>query len=89
MTMEIPDTTQMDQVIASTSVKMRVRLNGDLIEGALYEYVQWDVYGRLKFDSWGDLEGTNRTAVFRVDSLYDTTLGADYQIVVQNQSAVV
>lgn len=89
VTMEIPDTTQMDLALASTIVKMRVRINGDLIEAALYEFVQWDIYGRFKFDSWADLEGTNRTAVFRVDSLYDSTLGADYQIVVQNASATV
>jgi hypothetical protein len=89
VTMDLVDTTQMDQILAGTHVMLRVRISGDLIEAALYEYVQWDVYGRLKFDSWGDLEGTNRTVTMRVDSLYDSTLGADYQIVVQNDSATV
>lgn len=89
VTMELPDTVQMDQVLAGTLVKMRVRISGDLIEGALYEFVQWEVYGRLKFDSWGDLEGTNLTVTYRVDSLYDSTLGADYQIVIQNASATI
>lgn len=87
--MELVDTTQMDQALAATAVKVRIRVSGDLIEAALYEYVQWDVYGKLKFDGWGDLEGTNRTATFRIDSIYDATLGADYQIVVQNASATV
>lgn len=87
--LEVPDTTQMDQVLASTSVKVRVRVSGDLIEGALYNYVQWDTYGKLKFDGWGTLADTNRTANFRIDSIYDSTLAADYQVVVQNASATV
>lgn len=85
--LEVPDTTQMDQALASTSVKVRTRVSGDLIEGVLYNYVQWDCYGKLKFDGWGELGNTNRTAKFRIDSIYDATLGADYQLVVQNDSA--
>lgn len=90
--LEVPDTTQMDQALAATAVKVRIRVSGDLIESVTpdyYEYVQWDVYGKLKFDSWGDLEGTNRTATFRIDTIYDSTLAADFQIRVQNQSATV
>lgn len=87
--LEVPDTTQMDQALAATSVMVRIRINGDLIESTLYEYVQWDVYGKLKFDGWADLEGTNRTANFRIDTIYNSTLGADFQVVVQNQSATV
>lgn len=92
VTMEVPDTTQMDLFIADTTVKLRVRVNGDLIESVTpdyYEYIQWDVFGKLKFDSWADLEGTNRTAVFRVDTIYNDTLGADFCLYAQNQSAAV
>lgn len=92
VTMEVPDTTQLDLFNADTTVKMRVRVNGDLIESVTpdyYNYIQWDVYGKLKFDSWADLEGTNRTAVFRVDTIYDSTLGADFCLYAQNQSATV
>lgn len=91
-TLELTDETQMDQMLAGTLVKVRIRINGDLIESVTptyYEYVEWDVFGRLKFDSWSDLEGVNRTATFRIDTTYDSTLGADYQIRVQNQSAVI
>lgn len=90
--LEVNDTTQMDQALAATSVKVRIRVSGDLIESVTpdyYEYFQWDVYGKLKFDSWADLEGTNRTANFRIDTIYNSTLGADCCFYVQNQSATV
>jgi hypothetical protein len=88
--LEVPDTTQMDQALASTTVKVRNRVSsGSVIEGSLYWFVQWDTYGKLKFDGWGTLADTNRTANFRIDSIYDSTLGADYQVVVQNNSATV
>lgn len=92
ITMEVPDTTQLDLFTAGTTAKVRVRVSGDLIESVTpdyYEYVQWDVFGPLKFDSWGDLEGTNRTVVFRIDTLYNSTLGADYALYAQNSSATV
>lgn len=92
VTMEIPDTTQLDLVDAATDVKMRVRISGDLIESVTpdyYQYLQWDVFGKLKFDSWGDLEGTNRTVVLRVDTIYNSTLGADFALYAQNTSATV
>lgn len=90
--LEVPDTTQMDQALAATAVKVRIRVSGDQIEAVTptyYEYVQWDTYGKLKFDGWADLEGTNRTATFRIDTVYDSTLGADFQVVVQNQNTTV
>lgn len=90
--MEVPDTTQMDLMLAATSVKVRIKISGDQIEAVTptyYEAVSWDVFGKLKFDGWGELEGTNRTATFRIDSIYDSTLGADYQVQVYNQSGTV
>jgi len=70
---------------ADTVVKMRIRLNGSLIEGALYNYIQLDIYGALDAFAWGDVEGTNRTMTFTVQSEYDTTLGADFSLSAQNQ----
>lgn len=90
--LEVIDTAQMDMVLAATSVKVRITVNGDLIESVTpdyYNFVSWDVFGKLKFDGWQDLEGTNRTASFRIDSIYDSTLGADFQVRVQNASATV
>ena len=67
-----------------TYVKLRIRHNGDLIESGFYHYVQVDTYGYLNFNDWGELEGTNRTITLEVQSIYDATLGADFQVVVQN-----
>jgi hypothetical protein len=72
---------------AGTTVKLRVRLNGDLIESVTpdyYEYVQLDIVGTLSDLEWGDLEGTNRTLGLTVTSQYDATLAADYALYVQN-----
>lgn len=90
--LEVPDTTQMDLLLAATEVKARVTINGDLIESVTpdyYNFISWDVFGKLKFDGWADLEGTNRTANFRIDTIYNSTLGADFQVRVQNASATV
>lgn len=90
--LEVPDTTQMAQAIAATAVKCRLRINGDQIEAVTptyYEYFEVDIYGKLKFDSWAELEGVNRTANFRIDAVYDATLGASHSIKVQNQSATI
>lgn len=90
--LEVFDTTQMDLALAATHVKVRIRVNGDLIESVTpdyYEYVSWDMYGKLKFDGWGTTAGSNRTANFRIDTIVDSTLGADFQVQVQNQSATV
>lgn len=81
---ELADTAQYDLYAAGTPVKMRVRINGDLIEGALYSYIEWDVFGPLDQFSWGDLEGTNRTMEFTITSQYDSTAGADFVLRTQN-----
>lgn len=90
--LEVFDTTQMDLALAATSVKARLRINGDLIESVTpdyYEYVEGDFFGKLMFDGWGETAGTNRTASFRIETVYDSTLGADFAMRVQNQSATV
>lgn len=72
---------------ADTTVKMRIRLNGSLIESVTpdyYSYIQMDIYGPLDAFAWGDVEGANRTATFTVQSQYDATLGADFSVSAQN-----
>lgn len=76
---------------ADTQVKMRIRLNGSLIESVTpdyYEYVQLDIYGPLRAFDWGEVAGTNRTMSFEVMSEYNSyavAAGFDWQLVVQNQ----
>ena len=82
--MELVDDAQMTLFEDETAVKLRVRHNGPLIEGSLYEYVEVDGYGYLDFASWGDFEGTNRTVEFELVHQYDATLGSDIRVAVQN-----
>lgn len=72
---------------ADTLVKMRIRLNGSLIESVTpdyYSYIQMDIYGPLDAFAWGDVEGANRTMSFTVQSQYDTTAGYDFALSAQN-----
>lgn len=72
---------------ADTTAKVRIRLNGSLIESVTptyYQYVQLDIYGPLDALEWGDVEGSNRTMAFTIESQYDSTLGADFSLSVQN-----
>lgn len=80
---EVPDANQFD-AFGDTFVKARLRLNGPLIEGALYHYVEFDVYGPLTAPSWGELEGSNRTLEMTILSHYETGMAADFVIRVQN-----
>lgn len=82
--LEVPDMTQYDIFTAGTVTKTRVRHNGELIEGSLYNYVEVDTYGILKNPSWGEAYGTNRTVTFTIESLKDATLGADFRVAVEN-----
>ena len=84
VTLELTDMDQYNLFRDGTTVKLRIRHNGELIEGSLYHYVQVDTYGPLHFTDWGELEGTNRTLTLEVQSQYDSTLGADWSIAVQN-----
>ncbi len=90
LTLELPDMTQYDLFAGSsgdTTAKVRVRFNGPIIEGSLRHQVTFDIYGPLELDSWGEHAGTNRTIVLNVISEYDSTLGADFQLVVRNDRA--
>jgi hypothetical protein len=70
---------------ADSTVKMRIRLNGGLIEGALYSYVNLDIYGPLDALEFGSVADTNRTMRFTVESQYDSTLGASFSLSAQSQ----
>jgi hypothetical protein len=85
--MEVADMTQFDLYEGETLVKLRVRHNGPEIETGFYEYVEVDAYGYFDFDSWGDLEGTNRTVSFTLEHEYDATLGSDLAVRIQNERA--
>lgn len=88
--LETPDTTEYDHFAAADIVKLRIRHNGDLIETTAgpvdwYNYVEFDTYGVLKFDSWGEnAGGANRIANFTVESIEDSTLASDFRVAVQN-----
>lgn len=72
---------------ADTLVKMRIRLNGSLIESVTpdyYSYVNLDCYGALDAFAWSELEGTNRVMEFTVESEYNATAGADFILTCQN-----
>ena len=84
VTLELTDLDQYKLFENGTYSKLRIRHNGDLIETGFYHYVQVDTYGPLNFTDWGELEGVNRVVTFEMQSQYDSTLGADFQIQVQN-----
>lgn len=83
---ELRDMTQYDLMVAETVTKMRVRFNGALIEGVLYDYVEVDNYGPLRMVDWGVLSGTNRTLQLEIRSQYDATLTAGFRVAVQNDN---
>lgn len=80
------DEVQLNNYLATDNVKVRVRFNGPLIETTLYNYVQVDMYGKFRFDSWDDLEG-NRTLSLMVRGEYNATPASDVVVYVQNQKA--
>lgn len=82
--LEVPDTTEWDLFDADTPVKLRVRHNGANIETTYYHYVEVDMYGLLRFQDWGEAFETNRVVNLELYSEYDSDLGADYRVAVQN-----
>ena len=82
--LELPDLTQYNQWVAHDSLKVRVRYNGPLIEGALYHYFEQDIYGPMDTLDWGELENTNRTIEVAILSHYNEVAGYDWCVRVQN-----
>ena len=90
LTLELIDFDQYDVWDAADTAKVRVRHNGAFIETATtdyYNYVEVDTYGELTDLEWGDHEGTNRTVTLVVEAAYDSTLGSDLRVAVQNERA--
>jgi len=89
--LELIDTTQYQLFRNDTLVKCRIRMSSSAIIETVsgttfYNYVECDIYGKLKFEDWGDLEGVNRTVEFSIDGIKDSTLGASFRIAVQNNN---
>jgi hypothetical protein len=84
LTFELPDMVQYDLMAANSLVKLRVRMNGDLIEVGFRRYFEIDTWGRLRMDDWGELEESNRTMTLTLTSTYDTTAATDLIARVQN-----
>jgi hypothetical protein len=72
---------------ADTVVKMRIRLNGGLIESVTpdyYSFVELNIYGALDALEWSSVEDSNRTMRFTIQSEYSATEGASFSLRVQN-----
>jgi hypothetical protein len=67
----------------ATLQKVRVHINGPLIEGVLYNMVEIDIVGKLDLQDVGDVEGTNRTYKFMVSGEYNSGLASDLRVGVQ------
>ncbi len=87
LTLEKVDEIQLNQALAATTVKVRVRWNGSLIESVTpdyYNYVQVDMVGKLRSPNWADVAGTNRAVQLTLRGQYDATLATDIKAYVQN-----
>jgi hypothetical protein len=87
LTLEVVDMTEYDLAMAGTTVKVRVRHNGALIESVTpdyYNYVEVDTYGIMSNPRWGENVSSNRTLMVDIIGEKDATLGAPYRIAVQN-----
>lgn len=88
---EFLDTAQYQLFRTDTLVKCRIRMSSsaaiETVSGTtFYNYAECDIYGKLKFEDWGDLEGVNRTVEFSIDGIKDATLGASFRVAVQNNN---
>lgn len=84
---EMVDQTQYLLFKAGTDMKIRIRFNGAVIEGVFYNYLEFDIYGKLRDLSWGEMEGTNRTVEFTVRGNYNAGPASDLVARVMNSSA--
>jgi hypothetical protein len=84
-----PSEDDLTKYLNGAAVKLRTQLNTAALIGATQRgFLRVDTYGVMEDWKWGELEGTNRTATFKVESQYEAVLGADYVISVQNTTAV-
>jgi hypothetical protein len=89
LVLELVDTTQYDLWVAATILKTRLRLNGAEIATGYRYYINSDLYGPFEALDWGEYEGSNRTVQLTILSQYDTTIGRDFSLTVQNDRGVV
>lgn len=85
--LEVPDLDQYTQYVDEDLLKVRLHIDGDVIGGALKEYLEIDVYGTLDLDDFGDYATSNRTFQFTLEGINETGLGASYRVAVQNTTA--
>lgn len=77
------------QGTSPTLMGLRTRYTGDLIEGALYEYIEADVYGRIKFEGWEDIFDTNRGMKLSITSRVKSSLGSGWRLATQNTQTTI
>jgi hypothetical protein len=85
---EMVDQDQYDLYKNGTTVKMRVRYNGGLIEAGFYYFVEFDIRGKLSAMKWGELAGANRTMEFSILGEKDAEIASDLRVRVQTDTAV-
>lgn len=90
-TLQLEYLTDADRAIwkAGTTVKLRVRYYGPLIEGAIYSYVNFDSYGPLRSPEWGEYATTNQTITFTQRAQKDATAGVGFIVSVMNSRTTV
>jgi hypothetical protein len=86
--LEMLDFDEYDLWAAGTSLKVRVRHNGALIEiqsaTDFYHYFEADTYGPMSDMAWEENEGVNRCLRVTIEGQYDATLGSDIRVAVLN-----
>jgi hypothetical protein len=80
------DQDQYDLYQDGTTVKMRVRYNGGLIESGFYYFAEFDIRGKLSAMKWGELAGANRTMEFSILGEKDTEIASDLRMRIQTDT---
>lgn len=92
LTFELYDLAQTDLFVDETDSKVRLRLNGGLLEGSLYAFWELELYGKLQNLAFDTFMDTNRTVTFTIMSTYNSharTAGFDWCTRIQNNSGTV
>jgi hypothetical protein len=84
VTFELPDMTEYDLWAAENDLKVRLRINGPLIEAGFYHYVEVDIYGPFDGMDWGENEGANRTIQLTILSEYNEDDELDWSVKIQS-----
>jgi len=74
--------TEVDAYVAKTIRKIRVRTQGPVLGGSFYK-IDLDLYGKYTGRTWAEVDGLG-IEEFTLEGVYDTTLTADFQVVVVN-----